>query len=134
MATTRRATRSRCEYRDALQVFPGHRALTEGYARLLIDAGQPREAQLLLIDEVNGGRENRTYYQLLNDASVMLQDEVGARRARAELLLLDGRDAEATEELRKALRVADGYDSARIAARLAEVERRLNEQARAAKP
>jgi predicted Zn-dependent protease len=122
------------EYRDALQVFPGHRALTEAYARLLIDGDQPREAQILLVDEVNNGRSNRTYFQLLNDASVRLQDEVSARRARAELLLLDGRDAEATEELRKALRVADGYDSARIAARLAEVERRLNEQARAEKP
>jgi predicted Zn-dependent protease len=51
----------------------------------------------------------------------MLQDEVGTRRARAELLLLDGRAAEAAEELRKALRVADDYDSARIAARLAEI-------------
>ena len=64
----------------------------------------------------------------------MLQDEVGARRARAELLLLDGRAAEAAEELRKALRVSDDYDSARIAARLAEIERRLNELARAEKP
>jgi len=122
------------EYRDALLVFPGHRALTEAYARLLVDSGQAREAQALLVAEINAGRTHRVYYQILNDAGVMLRDEVGTRRARAELLLLDGRAAEAAEELRKALRVADDYDSARIAARLAEIERRLNELARAEKP
>ena len=119
------------EYRGALQVFPGHPELTAAYARLLLDSGQAREAQALLVAEINAGRTERASYRLLSDAGVVLQDEVGARRARAELLLLDGRDAEAVEELRKALRVADDYDSARIAARLAEVERRMNELARA---
>ncbi len=121
------------QYRDALLIYPGHAALTEAYARLLLDRGQPTEARDLLVAETHAGRTHRAYYQLLNDAGVMLRDEVVARRARAELLLLEGRTNEALEELRKALNVADGYDSARLAARVAEIERQEAAQARAAK-
>jgi predicted Zn-dependent protease len=115
-------------YHDALLVYPGHRALTLSYAQLLLDLGQPGEAQELLLAEVTAGRRLRAYYRLLGDASLALGDKVGAHRYRAEWLLLDGRTAEAGDELRKALEVADdrGYESARIAARLAEIERRLH--------
>jgi predicted Zn-dependent protease len=114
------------EYRNALLVYPGHRALTEGFASLLLAGGQPAEAQALLVAEITTGNHHRTYYRLLNDTAVALNDEVTARRARAEVLLIDGRLSEAAEELRKALRVADAYDSARIAARLNQIEERLD--------
>jgi len=113
------------QYRDALLIYPGHLALTTSYADLLLSLGQPAEVQKMLLAEVTAGRHNRTYYRLLNDAGVALGDEVGARRARAEVLLIDGHLAEAAEELRKALRASDGYDSARISARLREIEKHL---------
>lgn len=121
------------QYRDALLVYPGHRALTEAHAELLLSLGQPAEVQQLLTAEISAGQRHRAYYRLLADAGVALGDVVGARRARAEMLLLDGQPAEAAEELRQALRAADdrGYDSARIAARLQEIERQLAAIARA---
>lgn len=114
-------------YRDVLQVYPGDEALTVAYAQLLLDTGQAAEVQQLLTREINAGHGLRAYHRLLSDAGLALGDEVEARRHRAEWLLLDGRAGEAAEELRKALEVHsdDEYRRARIAARLAEIEARL---------
>jgi predicted Zn-dependent protease len=133
LAASGESERALAQYRDALLVYPGHRALTEAHADLLLSLGQAAEVQQLLAAEISAGQRHRAYYRLLADAGVALGDVVGARRARAEMLLLDGQPAEAAEELRQALRAADdrGYESARIAARLQEVERQLAAIARA---
>lgn len=133
LAASGQSRRAVEQYRNALLVYPGHRALTEAFANLLLGLGEAAEAQALLISETRAGHHYRGYYRLLSDAGVALGDRVGTHRARAELLLIDGQLAEAVEELRQALRAADDrdYDSARIAARLNEVEKRLAAIARA---
>jgi predicted Zn-dependent protease len=123
-------------YRDALDIYPGHRALTLGYAELLINRQRPAEARTLLENEVRAGRASREVHQLLSHAAFNLGDEVEGRGQRAEWLLLDGRPGEAIDELQRAQAVSndDDYRAARIAARLQQARQQLGKDPRKPPP
>ncbi|HEY5719727.1 MAG TPA: M48 family metalloprotease [Gammaproteobacteria bacterium] len=119
-------------YRSALAIYPGQRALTLGYAQLLLNRGQAATVQQLLQAELAAGRATRAVHLLLAEASAKQGRRLEAHLQRAEWLLLDGRTEEAADELRRALAEApdaNDYLAAKVAARLAEIEAKLLAQA-----
>lgn len=122
---------ARTTFRDALQIYPGHRAIGLTAAEWLLATGDADEALAQLQNLQRRIPPERRLYALLAEASARTGHRVDAHRYQAERLLLEGRPADALEQLRLALAAADdgGYEGERLAARLAEIERSLRNRA-----
>ncbi|RJQ45633.1 MAG: M48 family peptidase [Gammaproteobacteria bacterium] len=115
-------------YRDALDLYPGHHALTLGYARALLQTGQAREAAALLEKHQRMRSNNDAgIYKLLAEARGAAGLTGEAHQALAEYYHLNGDTASAIEQLKIASRLKehDFYQGSIIEARLKELEAQL---------
>lgn len=114
-------------YSEALDLYPGDKALVRGHAAALNEAGRPQDT-LRLIDEY--GRLyaiDSEMYRLRADAYEKTGRTIDSRADLAEYYYLSGRLGLAIQQLRRASRDQeqdqDFYRAARIEARLEELER-----------
>lgn len=123
----RRMAQAASLYRDALDLYPGHHALTMGYGRALLQAGQAREAAALLETHGRTRSNDAETYKLLAEARGAAGLSGEAHQAMAEYYYLHGDTASAIEQLKIAARFKenDFYQGSVIEARLKELEAQL---------
>lgn len=118
-------------YDDALSLYPDNRALVQGYAEALLQAGQAKKV-LALVDEYRDLRPlDATLYKLSAQAYARTGNMVDAQIAMAEYFYLDGQLDAAIHQIKRARAAPDKgfYRSARIEARLQQLETEQAERA-----
>ncbi len=123
----RRTAQAVSIYHDALKLYPGNHALTLGYGRALLQAGQAREAAALLERHGRAQYNDAETYKLLAEARGAAGLPGEAHQALAEYYYLNGATASAIEQLKIASRFKenDFYQGSRIEARLKDLEAQL---------
>jgi predicted Zn-dependent protease len=111
----------------AHNLYPDYRPLVVGYARALLDAGQPKQALDLLVDYGRRHDPDIDYYDLLSQAQAQTGSPAEAGIAKAEYYYLSGDTKLAIERLKFAQHqtALDYYQEERIKARLVELEYEL---------
>lgn len=119
-------------YRTSLARHPGSRALTYGLVGTLLDNRQAREALAVIEDDLRTRSGDDTLYELQGRAFAALGRRAAQHLATGEAYFLRGQMHAAEEQLQLAQRAgdADFYESSRIDARLREVRRQIQEEAR----
>ncbi len=118
-------------YAEANKRFPRYRALTQDYARALLNVGRPREALELVNEALQYVRSDPRLFQLQAQAYAALGARLQQHRAQAEAYVLLGSLPAAIEQLQIGLRSGDGdyYALSGAEARLREL-RALDSEAR----
>ena len=114
-------------YSAAHKLYTDYRPLVIGYARALLDAGQPQQALDLLVDYGRRHDPDIAYYDQLSQAEAETGSPAEAGIAKAEYYYLSGDTKLAIERLRFAQHQTslDYYQEERIKARLVELEQEL---------
>lgn len=110
-------------YRDALQTYPGYRALIYEYAEAMLQARQP-EGVLKLVDGALGRYpEDHRLYLLQARANAQLNRRLAAHRSQAEAYAFMGTIPAAIEQLQIGLKAGDGdyYQMSSAEARLRQL-------------
>lgn len=111
-------------YEDEYALFPDSKTIVVGYVQALLRNGQAKRGQEI-IDEYARVREmDATLYKLSSEAQQRAGNELASQLALAEYYYQSGQFDAAINQLRLAVakRDADYYLSARVAARLREME------------
>ncbi|MGH8120429.1 MAG: M48 family metalloprotease [Gammaproteobacteria bacterium] len=114
-------------YSAAHKLYPDYRPLVLGFARALLDAGQPQEARKLLVDYGRRHEPDISYYDLLSQAEADTGSPAEAGITKAEYYYLSGDTKLAIDRLKFAQHQSslDYYQEERIKARLAQLEYEL---------
>ena len=114
-------------YSSAHKLYPDYRPLVLGYARALLDAGQPQQARDLLADYGRRQEPCIAYYDLLSQAEAGTGSPAEAGIAKAEYYYLSGDTKLAIDRLKFAQHQSslDYYQEERVKARLAQLEYEL---------
>lgn len=110
-------------YREALQNFPGYRALVYNYAESLLRVNQPEEALKLVESRIQYAVSDYRLYQLQAKAYAALNKGMQQHRALAEASYRLGNTRAAIEQLLLAQKAGDGdfYLQSSVDARLREL-------------
>lgn len=111
-------------YRDGLQRFPRHRALSYGLAELLLQTRKPRDALALINEQLSNQSRDAQLYELKARAHADLNQSFARHQALAEAYALRGNTGAAIEQLRLALKSPGGdfYQLSGAEARLRELQ------------
>nr|VFJ90437.1 MAG: Putative Zn-dependent protease, contains TPR repeats [Candidatus Kentron sp. H]VFJ91639.1 MAG: Putative Zn-dependent protease, contains TPR repeats [Candidatus Kentron sp. H]VFJ98212.1 MAG: Putative Zn-dependent protease, contains TPR repeats [Candidatus Kentron sp. H] len=111
-------------YADAIELYPGNKLLTLGYARALLEGNRPEKVVALLDRREGALSRDSALQKLLANAFSRLGRAVEANAALAEHYYLEGDLDSAIRQLRIALNMPDEdyYRSSRIQARLEQFE------------
>ena len=116
-------------YADGLELYPGDRHLSTGYAAALTEAGRMEETLALIDDYERRNAMGPEMFRLRADAYGKLGRDLESRAALAEHFYLNGQLGRAIHQLRLAMQVPEQeqtfYEIARIEARLQELEREM---------
>ena len=116
-------------YADGLELYPGDRHLSAGYAAALTEVGRMEETLALIDDYERRNAMGPEMFRLRADAYGKLGRELESRAALAEHFYLNGQLGRAIHQLRLAMQVPERdqtfYRIARIEARLEELEREM---------
>ena len=116
-------------YADGLELYPGDRHLSAGYAAALTEAGRMEETLALVDDYERRNAMGPEMFRLRADAYGKLGRELESRADLAEHFYLNGQLGRAIHQLRLAMQVPEQeqtfYRIARIEARLEELEREM---------
>jgi Putative Zn-dependent protease, contains TPR repeats len=114
-------------YSAAQKLYPDYRPLIEGYARALLDAGQPAEARNLLLEYGRSHEPDIAYYDLLSQAEAGTGALAESGIAKAEYYYLSGDTKLAIDRLKFAQHQGnfDYYQQERVKARLEQLEYEL---------
>jgi len=116
-------------FSEAEKIYPDYRPLVLMYTSALLKAGQPHLAQEKLHRYGRFHTPDITYYDYLTRAEAESGNTVESSMANAEYYFLTGETRVAVEQLKHILRQADPrpdyYQTERIHARLAHLEREL---------
>jgi len=117
-------------YEGSLSLYPGNLSILTPYARLLLADNQPQRAAHLLSDISNDKYNNSQIYKLRAQTASATDHPALAHESMAQYYYLNGYMAEAIEQLKLAKRERglSNYESARIQARLDELESLKKEQ------
>ena len=118
-------------FREALRVFPGHRALVHEFANTLLAAGQATEALKLVEGRLQVVTEDPKLYLIQARAYSMLNKGHAQHRAQGEAYARMGNIAGAVEQMQLALKSGDGdfFLNSSTESRLREL-RRLHDELR----
>lgn len=118
-------------YRDALRVYPQHRALTYEYAQLLLQSRRPEPALAVISQRMQSITEDPKLYLLQAEAYAMQGKRLAQHRATGEAYARMGNVRGAVEQMQIALKSGDGdfYQMSAIEARLREL-RKIDEAQR----
>ncbi len=116
-------------YREALQSYPGYRALVYDYAEALLQDGQPDEARKLVESRLQYAMSDHRLYQLQAKSYAGLNMRLPQHRALAEYHYRLGNVPAAIEQLLIAQKSGDGdfYQLSSVDARLRELRAIENE-------
>jgi predicted Zn-dependent protease len=110
-------------FRDAIQVYPGYRALAYEYVEALLQANQA-EAALKVVDArlVNNSDDHRLYFFQAR-AHALLNRRLAQHRSQAEAYARMGNTGAAVEQLQIGLKAGDGdyYQMSSAEARLRQL-------------
>lgn len=95
-------------YREGMQRFPRHHALTFGLAELLLQTRKPREALTLIDEQLATQGSNAQLYELKARAHADLNQSFARHQALAETYALRGNNGAAIEQLQLALKSPGG--------------------------
>jgi len=111
-------------YEDMQSLYPGNRALTQGYAEALVRVGRPGEALRLINDYSRYHRMDASLWRLVAQAQERAGNRADSQAALAEHYYVLGQLDQALHQLRLANRAPndDYYSASRIAARLNQLE------------
>ena len=116
-------------YADGLDLYPGNRHLSVGYAAALTEAGRMDETLALIDDYERRNAMDPEMFRLRADAYGKLGRVLESRADLAEHFYLNGHLGRAIHQLRLAMQVREQertfYEVARIEARLEELEREM---------
>lgn len=112
-------------YRDGLQRFPRHLALTYGLAELLLQTRKSREALALIDERIANQPRDAQLYELKARAHADLNQPFARHQALAEAYALRGNNGAAIEQLQLALKSPGGdfYQLSGAEARLRQLQR-----------
>jgi predicted Zn-dependent protease len=117
-------------YQDALALYPGNLTILVPYARTMLMAGKSAQAYKLLSDVSKDHYTNPEIYKLLAQAAEATGRTVQSHSAMSQYYFLNGYTKQAIQQLQLAAREpgASDYETARIQARLKELEALLEEE------
>jgi len=117
-------------YRDALQRFPTSRSLAYGYADTLFAQRNYDRLQAFLEEQVQSYSSDYRIYNLLAKTYAVQGRQLAQHRALAEMYVLQGRLAQAVEQLQFAQKANDGnfYEQSVVDARLRELKKQYAEE------
>ncbi|MEX2490047.1 MAG: M48 family metalloprotease [Pseudomonadales bacterium] len=109
--------------KDAVETNPDNYPLTMAYARTLLKADQPKEAEPLLVNLTRKRENDQDIWYLLAETYGLANNIVGVHQARAEYFVLNGNFDQAIKQLGYALPLVEGnfQSSARIRQRIEEI-------------
>ena len=116
--------------RDAVQAYPGHRALAYEYAEALLRHRHPAEALKLVESRLSTSTGDFRLYQFQSRAYAMLNKRLAHHRAQAEAYVHLGSTTAAVEQLQLGLKSGDGdyYQLSAAEARLRQLRRQDAEE------
>lgn len=116
--------------RAAYARYPQERAVVYGLVEALLAARQPADALKVASEDLLSYPADATLYVLQAQTYAALGQRLQQHRAQAEAYALDGRLAEAVEQLELAQKAGDGsfYEQSQVDARLREFRQRLEEE------
>lgn len=111
-------------YREGLQRFPRHRALSYGLAEILLQTGKPREALGLVNEQLVDIPPDAQLYELKSRAHADLNQPFARHQALAEAYALRGNNGAAIEQLQLALKSSGGdfYQMSGAEARMRQLQ------------
>lgn len=111
-------------YRDGLLRFPRHRALSYGLAELLLQTRKPREALILVNEQLANQSPDAQLFELKARAHADLNQPFARHHALAEAYALRGNTGAAIEQLQLALKSPGGdfYQLSGAEARLRQLQ------------
>ena len=117
-------------YQDALALYPGNLTILLPYTKTMLVAGKSAEAYKLLSDISKDHYTNPEIFKLLAQAAEATGRAVQSHSAMSQYYFLNGYTKQAIQQLQLAAREPDAsdYESARIQARLKELEALLEEE------
>jgi len=117
-------------YKDALALYPGNLTILLPYTKTMLVAGKSAQAYKLLSDVSRDKYANPEIYKLLAEAAESTARTVQSHDAMSQYYFLNGYTKQAIQQLQLAAREpgASDYESARIQARLKELEALLEEE------
>lgn len=112
-------------FRNAVQAYPGYRALAYEYAEVLLQNRHPAEALKVVEPRLAGSPNDYQLYQFQSRAYAMLNKRLAHHRAQAEAYLHLGSTTAAVEQLQLGLKSGDGdyYQLSAAESRLRELRR-----------
>jgi len=124
----------RC-FRDAIQVYPGHRALTYEYAEALLQARQAETVLRLVDARLAHQPEDHRLYLFQARANALLNRRLAQHRSQAEAYARMGNTGAAVEQLLIGLKAGDGdyYQMSSAEARLRQLRAQDAEERRDAR-
>lgn len=111
-------------YKNALKIYPQHRALMHGYAHALIQNKQTEIALEFINKQLQLVQNDAQLYNLQAQCYALLGDRMLKHRALAESYMLKGHYAGAIDQLQTALKSSNGnfYQLSSVEARLKQVQ------------
>ncbi|MEK6595658.1 MAG: tetratricopeptide repeat protein, partial [Pseudomonadota bacterium] len=111
-------------YKNALRIYPQHRALIHGYARALIQNKQVETALEFVNKQLQFMQNDPQLYSLQAQCYALLGDRMLKHRAQAEVYFLKGHYAGAIDQLQTALQNDNGnfYQLSSVEARLKQIQ------------
>lgn len=111
-------------YKNALRIYPQHRALIHGYAHALIQNKQVETALEFVNKQLQFMQNDPHLYSLQAQCYALLGDRMLKHRAQAEVYFLKGHSAGAIDQLQTALQNDNGnfYQLSSIEARLKQIQ------------
>jgi len=111
-------------YQLALKVYPQHRALIHGYARMLIQNKKPQAAIEFINKQLQFIHNDAQLFGLQAQCYELLGDKMLEHRAQAEVYFLKGHYGAAIDQLKTALQHGNGnfYQLSSIEARLKQLQ------------
>ena len=116
-------------YQSGLAIYPGSRALINGYAEHFLRIRQPEKALKLLNDKQSMYPEDATIYELKSKAYANLGKRLLSHQAQAEAYVRRYNNQKAYEQMDLAVRAGDGdfYQQSIVEARLKELRAMIDE-------
>ena len=114
----------------ALELFPGNYSLTQYFAELSLEHGQPGKAEKALERALKRRPDEPALYKLRSRAEAAQGNRADAHRYLAEAHYLNGQLERAKQQLEVALRGEqfDFYDAAKLQAKLEDIKSELKEE------